>query len=339
MQNRTRYVSIQLGIGGWQPFDAQTVNKNGYGDCKALSNYMFALLKAVNIKSHYAIVFAGTDEQNIDVTFPSNQFNHAILCIPAPKDTIWLECTSQTAPFGYIGSFTDNRNVLLITPEGGKIARTTKYTGKNNIKSSISFIKIDDSGNASGKSEISYKNIFFDQVSSMIGLTFDEMRKSLKAKMEYSNIEFSEIQYSMEKKRFPQATEKIDFTLKNYASVSNQRLFLPLNFIKKEEITLKKSENRKTDFTCPLFGIEKDSLVFEIPENYTPEYLPEKIKIETEFGSYETDIKFENNKLYYFRKTIFEKKKYKAEKYNDFIDFMIIINKKDNEDAVFIKNT
>ena len=130
VQSKTRYVSIQEGIGGLQPFPASIVDKYGYGDCKALSNYTVALLQEVGVKSFYTKIRAGEGEPDLLLDFPAQQTNHVVVAIPNDKDTIWLECTSQTNPFGYTGSFTGDRYALMITEEGGKIARTPSFSAK-----------------------------------------------------------------------------------------------------------------------------------------------------------------------------------------------------------------
>ncbi|MBX9448214.1 MAG: hypothetical protein KL787_00185 [Taibaiella sp.] len=58
-QNKIRYISIQEGIGSWQPMKAYDVDANLYGDCKALSNYMKTLLSIAGISSDYALINAG----------------------------------------------------------------------------------------------------------------------------------------------------------------------------------------------------------------------------------------------------------------------------------------
>ena len=90
------------------------------------------LLKVADINSYYTLVLAGETRQ-LNHDFVANHFNHAILCVPMIKDTIWLDCTSQTLPFNFLGDFTDDRPALLITPEGGKLVRTPAFIKNENV--------------------------------------------------------------------------------------------------------------------------------------------------------------------------------------------------------------
>src|SRR5690606_33061791 len=83
LQNKTRYISVQIGIGGFEPITASEVDRLGYGDCKALVNYMMSLLEVVNIPSYYCHVEAGNTKIDIDPEFANIvDGNHVILCIP-----------------------------------------------------------------------------------------------------------------------------------------------------------------------------------------------------------------------------------------------------------------
>lgn len=162
LQNRTRYVSIQLGIGGFQPFEASVVDETGYGDCKALSNYMVSLLGAVGVKSHYVLIAAGKDATPLKIDFSSSQFNHAIVAVPNGADTIWLECTSQANPFGYMGTFTGDRKALLITTDGAKVVRTVHYSAEQNTQVCSAEVFVQSSGDATAKVKTVYAGLQYE---------------------------------------------------------------------------------------------------------------------------------------------------------------------------------
>ena len=120
LQKNTHYVLVTFGIGGLQPYEASYVARNKYGDCKALSNFMVALLKEAGIKSYPVAIWGGEEEREFVKDFPSHQSNHIICAVPIEKDTVWLECTtSQFLPAGYLSWFTANRFGLLISENGG----------------------------------------------------------------------------------------------------------------------------------------------------------------------------------------------------------------------------
>ena len=123
LQDNTRYINITIETGGYIPYPASYVAENKYGDCKALTNYFKSVLDYAGIQSFYTEVFAGDKKTQIDKSFPSPQFNHIILCVPVHNDTIWLDCTSDE-PFGYLGTFTQDRDVFLIDKKGSRLVKT-----------------------------------------------------------------------------------------------------------------------------------------------------------------------------------------------------------------------
>jgi transglutaminase-like putative cysteine protease len=126
LQTRTRYVNIGMGVSGMQPLNAETVDRSGYGDCKALSNYYVAMLHAVGIQSYYTLIHKEMGNYDFYPNFPTNQFNHAIVCIPLDGDTLWVDCTSKQIPFGLLG-INEPRYALMVTEKGGKLVKTPLF--------------------------------------------------------------------------------------------------------------------------------------------------------------------------------------------------------------------
>ncbi|WP_232226269.1 DUF3857 domain-containing protein [Flavobacterium sp. ACAM 123] len=170
VQQKSRYVSIQVGIGGWKPMDASDVDRLGYGDCKALTNYTKALLEVVGVPSYNTILYGDSYKKDIESDFVSMQGNHMILAIPNEDNYIWLECTSQDDPFGYQGTFTDDRNVLVIKPEGGEIVRTKLYKDKDNTQSSSGSYFLSKEGDLVGKITIISEGSQYNQKALLVNL-------------------------------------------------------------------------------------------------------------------------------------------------------------------------
>lgn len=165
LQKNFRYVSIQLGIGGWQTMTAADVVKYAYGDCKGLTNLMKAMLEVAGIPSNYTLVFAGSKAEDIEVDLPSNQFNHVILQVPTDAGPIWLECTSTTLPAGFLGEFTKDRHVLVTKADGGYLAKTPSYDSEEwNLIQSQSKIVVDAQGNAMINSRQQFFGNFAEEV-------------------------------------------------------------------------------------------------------------------------------------------------------------------------------
>lgn len=338
LQNKTRYVGIQLGLGGYQPMPASDVDVLGYGDCKALSNYMVSLLKSIGIKSYYTLIRADGSPNIINPDFPINLFNHAIVCVPVSRDTIWLECTSQQNPFGYLGSSTYNRKALLVGENMVKLVNTPDYPAHKNAQIRTALVDLDISGNAVAKISTSFSGLQFENVYSNLHNEPSDQKKWLENKNQIPVFQLIDFKYSKPSDIVPVVEEKQTLRLDRYAGTNPGLMVIPLNLMNKPDFSLKQLKQRKNEVVINYTFFDTDTVKFKLPENVKPETLPQNQEIKSVFGEYKSTVALEKNVLIYVRSLTVNKCRYPAEKYQELTDFFDKIAKADKCKAILSKS-
>lgn len=291
MQENMRYVSIQLGIGGWRPFPADFVMQKKYGDCKALSNFMQAALSAVGVKSHYAIINAGSNAIPLDPQFPINRTNHAILCIPQPKDSIWLECTSSINDFGELGYFTENRYALLVTETGGVMVSTPKSKAANNVMSVKTEVSLNEDGGGTTNTVIKSTGNFKEtMVANTFDKTEDEKRKFIVPYFELKQPDEIKVSHTSRSITPYETTLQCTYD-KIIMTKAGSKMFVPTRLYNFFDEKIKNTKRRYSYFFEGPY-IKKDTTVIHLPAGYTPEAIPEKKAFKTDFGNYAAEYKY-----------------------------------------------
>jgi len=342
LQANTRYISIQLGLGGWQTFPANVVSSNGYGDCKALSNYGKALLSAAGITGYCALVRA--DAPDIRTEFPSSQFNHVILCVPLTKsarpDTVWLECTSQTMPFNYMGSFTGNRHALLLTPKGGQLVRTPRYGMAENRRERRADVFLTATGSATAAIRTVHTGQEQDRLSSVMdNLDPGQQKKLITESLALGNFSITKFNLTANRKQaLPAVTETLDLTLPTFASVSGKRLFLAPNLLSRMPAVANSVGGRQTDVWLSHAYAFSDTVRIHVPAGLRPENLPAPVELTTPFGTYSMQVQtLADGTLQYVRRLQMPRTRFSHTEYQGYVDFRRKINAADKAQVVLLK--
>jgi hypothetical protein len=339
VQDKTRYVSIQLGVGGWKPMLAKDVDRLGYGDCKALTNYTRSLLKVFNIESYYTIVHAGNNKIDLQEDFVSMQGNHAILGIPTEDKNIWLECTSQTQPFGFQGDFTDDRKVLIVSPSLSKIVKTSSYNNEKNSQKTEAVVDFLEDRSIKCVATISSKGIIYDSKLNLELKSKEELNKYYNSSLDnINNKKFEKIEVSNNRKNL-EFLENLNFTATEFVQKSGDRYIIPINIVNPISYLPYQYVERNNPFEIDRGYFLEDDIVFNYPSNFILESIPQNVDIENEFGKYEVQIiKNSNNSLVLRRKLLLKKGFYTKEEYEPYRKFREVIAKTENLKIVILTN-
>jgi len=339
MQGKTRYISIQVGIGGYQPFFASEVDRNSYGDCKALVNYTQALLKVAGIDSWYCVVQAGSEKVNFLKDFASMaQGNHVILCLPFKNDTTFLECTSQKIPFGFLSDFTDDRTVLACTPEGGKLMHTPKYTAQANLQERKANFTINDNGDLSGQITTLFKGTQYDNREHMLDDPRPEQLKIFpKLYPAINNLEVDTYNFKEDKSIMPSIAEIIKLSARDFATSNNGRLYFSINPVNRTGRSPREVRNRVTALYINRGYTDEDDIVYKIPDGYKSDLNELHITLDKPFGKFSATMSIKDNEITFKRHIQLIDGTYKKELYNEFVSFFQQVGEADNYNVTLVK--
>lgn len=288
----TRYVSIQLGIGGLQPMTAEEVYRTKFGDCKALSNYLHALLGACDIPSRYAIIHTRRRRIAPDFASPS-QADHAILQVPLPGDTLYLECTNPDFPFGYVHSKIAGHDAVLLGDPVRLAERVTlpDYADTLNSRTKEARIDLAPDGSAAIRIREEYAVKEYERMQRFTYMDRAQRAELIRKRLALPLARIGEIAVEECKSALP--TLRIDYetAVPCYGKATGSRLFLPLTPFTPPSSSREK--RRTNDIRIEAGRTQTVRVRIALPDRTTVETLPKDAACETPFGRFDCRVRQE----------------------------------------------
>lgn len=337
LQQEMRYVSVQLGIGGWKPFDVTRVYRTKYGDCKALTNFMQAILEYAGIEANPVLLRSGINEPEVIRDFPSNQFNHVVLLVDlGDEGKIWLECTSKYIPPGHLGFGNQGKTGLLVAESGSELITIPKGTEAENTSESRYMLTFGNRGKVVLESHNTYSGAMQDYILGILSpKSHQDRARWLREQLDYS---VSDLQAFTVDDDYNHTEVFYRLTTSALATLTSNRLFLSIDKITENSNSMKVDTDREVPVILPLLYSREESIVIEIPTGYRIESLPEQLSLDYPFASYSYSYSdSETSRLVINRKMAFKHREIHSEHFEALNEFWKRIATTEQSKVVFVR--
>ncbi len=339
LQAYTRYVAIELGIGGWKPHSARWVYQHKFGDCKDLSNFMIAMLKEVGIKAYPALTLTRDKGMTLK-DFPNGRFNHCITFIPMPKDTVWVDGTVDRMAANDLPPSDEGVDVLVVKDDGGELVRTPLSSAEQNFWVSRVEARIVASGRLFFKGEIRSGG---NQAAYFRGNLAEQKPEEQKNWMHhllsetFPDLTLESFTATNLVRNYDQPVDvKFEGVVNNYATGSAHRIFFNPNILNRRSQSIVPDETKRVFPVHLSYAYQDvDSVKIELPAGYALEAGPKPGKIQTDFGAYETRYRVNGHKLTFYRFFRLNSRHIPVKEYAKFKSFFKTVANNDGQIFVF----
>lgn len=303
-----------------------------------LNLMLIALLKEQNINAYPVLLSTRSHGKMIDLYPILSQFNHVLALVEVDGKEVFVDVNSPHRPLGYPRVEALNGGGWLVDEA---INKWIRIDPPKNHEGSMVSLNMDEDGHLSGSFNRRIKGYEAVDHRQLIQKDKDGdfIKKSLKEK--YPDIEVNSIVFENEADLSKALTEKIEFTLPYGAQQAGDFIYLsPVLFLGLGENPLK-VETRLYPVNIPNPRAEQYVLMFDLPEGYAIEEVPESINLSlpNRGGNFTYSVKqigkkIQVNSMIKLNQLIFEPEEYPAIK--GFFDMII---EKQEEQIVLKKKT
>ena len=315
-----QYISIDIGVGrgnGYRPHAASQVLAKAYGDCKDKANLMRAMLKSINITAYPVAIYLGDSDHVREEWASPYQFNHCIIAIKVGDEIIAptivtdaklgrlliFDATDSNTPVGDLNEDEQGSFALVIAGDAGQLMRMPTLPPEASSFDRQAEVVLEPQGTitatvrerASGQAAASSRRQFRYLSSAQYLKLIEGWVASGATGAKVSRIDPKD---NNEGGRFDL---DVDFTAFNYAQLMQNRLlvFKPAIVSRRDSLQLTEL-TRKQPIVLDARNF-KETVRIKLPEGFEVDELPDPLKLDTSFGSYNTSYLVKDGQLVFTR--------------------------------------
>jgi hypothetical protein len=331
-QQQIRYVAIEMGVGGYQPHAAGEVFRGKYGDCKDKATLLSAMLSTVGV--HSALLMVDTERGVIDPEAPSIIGNHMIAAIEIPKGYesaklrsvvtaktgkryLIFDPTWEKTPFGQLEhNLQGSYGVLMEDKDSQVIQLPVLDPGLNTVRRSASFQLLAD---GSMKGNVTEKR-FGDLSETRRYMFTHEDAKEQQHYMDrqtahdFTAFVLSDMKVENAESLNKDLTTTYSLDATHFATAVGPLLMVRPRVLGTYSLNV---DHKKRELPIDLRETMRGTDEFDIalPEGYVVDELPDPVKLDVGFASYESSTELRGKSLHYSRTYTLRQVELPAEKY------------------------
>ncbi len=351
-----QYISIDIGVGygnGMKPRSSTMVLARGYGDCKDKANLMRAMLKALKIEAYPIAIYSGDPTYVREEWASPSQFNHCIIAVKVSDETktptvinhaklgrlLIFDATDPYTSVGDLPDYLQGSFALIMAGDSGGLSKmpiTPPDTDSLNRKVEVN-LTADGAinGKITERASGQASTIFRRELREM---SVPQYRQAIEGWLTRGATGAQLVKVTPTDRQADSSFDlDVEFSAPNYAQLMQNRLlvFKPVIVGRRNGVFL--TEVKRDQPVVLDSNSMKETVVFNLPQGFVVDEMPDAVTLETPFGKYTTSYEAKDGKLLFTRSLTTNRTTVSIDKYNSVKDFYSKILAAEQSPVVLLK--